>query len=47
MHGQENIKNNGMNQNRIAISSQVPIFNKYKNLKHKILKYNAKNSSFV
>ena len=31
-----------MIQNKTAISSQVPIFNKYKNLKHKALKYNSK-----
>jgi hypothetical protein len=29
-----------MTQNKIAVTSQVPIVYKYKNLKHKVLKYN-------
>ena len=31
---------NGMTQNRFAVASQAPIVCKYKNLKHKVLKYN-------
>jgi hypothetical protein len=34
-------------QNKIAVSSQAPILNKYKNLKHKVLKYNAKKNTQV
>jgi hypothetical protein len=35
-----------VNQNKIAVSSEVPILNKYENLKHEVLKYNAKKLKF-
>jgi hypothetical protein len=35
-----------MDRIKIAVSSKVPVSNKYKNLKHKVLKYDAEKLQF-